>query len=253
MRFLLFGRVTSDFPNFDPTTSHSFGQRMASGHPVRFGNCDLAVLHPVDPSLRHNWLQPVRASFSFLLLQISTLFVTPVSKMVKKRRNNGRNRHGRGHTRLVDCSHCMCKPAKDKAIGRFMVRNMVDAGALNDLKLASAYEGEWAFSALRCSDLSSACLGCISSSPCLYLPLFLLQSTRSPSCTPSPTTASAAPSTLVSSVSVTSRSAGSGSPRSGSGAPPRRRPPLKLLFRRAGFFFLVMGHLGDRAFPRTRN
>jgi small subunit ribosomal protein S26e len=62
--------------------------------------------------------------------------------MVKKRRNNGRNRHGRGHTRLVDCSHCMCKPPKDKAIGRFMVRNMVDAGALNDLKLASAFEGE---------------------------------------------------------------------------------------------------------------
>ncbi len=61
--------------------------------------------------------------------------------MPKKRRNNGRNRHGRGHTRLVDCSHCMCKPAKDKAIGRFMVRNMVDAGALNDLKASSAFEG----------------------------------------------------------------------------------------------------------------
>ena len=33
-------------------------------------------------------------------------------KMPKKRRNCGRNRHGRGHTRMVDCSHCMCKPAK---------------------------------------------------------------------------------------------------------------------------------------------
>jgi ribosomal protein S26 len=113
--------------------------------------------------------------------------------MPKKRRNGGRNRHGRGHTRLVDCSHCMCKPAKvstahdippvptralrrprapsrplprsthltipplaartatphplhapqDKAIGRFMVRNMVDAGGLNDLKAASAYEREF--------------------------------------------------------------------------------------------------------------
>ena len=60
--------------------------------------------------------------------------------MPKKRRNNGRNRHGRGKTTLVNCSHCMCKPAKDKAIGRFMVRNMVDAGALNDLKAASAFE-----------------------------------------------------------------------------------------------------------------
>ena len=59
--------------------------------------------------------------------------------MPKKRRNGGRNRHGRGITRLVDCSHCMCKPAKDKAIGRFAVRNMVDSGALNDLKAACVY------------------------------------------------------------------------------------------------------------------
>lgn len=89
-------------------------------------------------------------------------------KMPKKRRNGGRNRHGRGHGRLVDCSHCMCKPAKasggqraqsvlevkpcpclavlqDKAIGRFMVRNMVDAGGLNDLKAASAFEREFLF------------------------------------------------------------------------------------------------------------
>jgi ribosomal protein S26 len=29
---------------------------------------------------------------------------------------------------------------QDKAVGRFMVRNMVDAGGLNDLKAASAYE-----------------------------------------------------------------------------------------------------------------
>ena len=38
--------------------------------------------------------------------------------MPKKRRNGGRNRHGRGHTRLVDCSHCMCKPPKVRASGR---------------------------------------------------------------------------------------------------------------------------------------
>ena len=60
--------------------------------------------------------------------------------MPKKRRNNGRNRHGRGKTRQVDCNHCGCKPAKDKAISRFQVRNLVDSGALNDLKAACAYE-----------------------------------------------------------------------------------------------------------------
>lgn len=42
----------------------------------------------------------------------------------------------------VQCSgssHWLCY-VQDKAIGRFMVRNMVDAGALNDLKAASAFE-----------------------------------------------------------------------------------------------------------------
>jgi ribosomal protein S26 len=29
---------------------------------------------------------------------------------------------------------------QDKAVGRFSVRNMVDTGALNDLKAASVYE-----------------------------------------------------------------------------------------------------------------
>ena len=67
--------------------------------------------------------------------------------MPKKRRNNGRSKKGRGHTRLVDCAHCGCKPNKDKAIKRYIVRNMVDAGALNDLKAACAYEGKLSSSA----------------------------------------------------------------------------------------------------------
>lgn len=98
--------------------------------------------------------------------------------MPKKRRNSGRSRHGRGHTRLVDCTHCACKPAKvlhahahtlarnqvlgtrcdcsskahpyappsihlhlqDKAIKRYIVRNIVDSGAMNDIRAAAAYE-----------------------------------------------------------------------------------------------------------------
>mmetsp|Transcript_60093 Transcript_60093/g.113312 ORF Transcript_60093/g.113312 Transcript_60093/m.113312 type:complete len:129 (+) Transcript_60093:29-415(+) len=60
--------------------------------------------------------------------------------MTKKRRNGGRSRHGRGHTRMVDCAHCSCKPAKDKAVKRYQVRNMVDSGAMNDLKIACAYD-----------------------------------------------------------------------------------------------------------------
>ncbi len=33
-------------------------------------------------------------------------------------------------------------PLQDKAIKRFSVRNMVEAGAMNDLKLACFYDGE---------------------------------------------------------------------------------------------------------------
>lgn len=153
--------------------------------------------------------------------------------MPKKRRNNGRNRHGRGHTRLVDCSHCMCKPAKDKAIGRFMVRNMVDAGALNDLRAASAFEREFDMQIFAesvfvqqgfSSDHPSSPLP-----PVLSMPSSYLQSTCCPSCTPRTTTACLAPCTPALCACATWRSAASVSPRCASGArrTVRRRRPLK--------------------------
>jgi small subunit ribosomal protein S26e len=57
-----------------------------------------------------------------------------------KRRNHGRNRHGRNHTRQVLCDGCACKPAKDKAIKRFTVRNIVDKSSLRDLTDACIIE-----------------------------------------------------------------------------------------------------------------
>ncbi|CAN8065368.1 unnamed protein product [Agarophyton chilense] len=63
--------------------------------------------------------------------------------MTVKRRNHGRNRHGRNHTRLVVCDGCGSKPSKDKAIKRFTVRNIVDKSSLRDLNEAciiDAYE-----------------------------------------------------------------------------------------------------------------
>jgi len=59
--------------------------------------------------------------------------------MPKKRRNGGRNKNNKGHADSVHCTNCCRLVGKDKAIKRFIIKNMVDASSKRDIEESSAY------------------------------------------------------------------------------------------------------------------
>uniref|UniRef100_A0A8R7PWA8 40S ribosomal protein S26 n=1 Tax=Triticum urartu TaxID=4572 RepID=A0A8R7PWA8_TRIUA len=61
--------------------------------------------------------------------------------MTFKRRNGGRNKHGRGHVRFIRYDNCgKCVP-KDKAIKRYKVQNIVAPEGISYFTEASVLDG----------------------------------------------------------------------------------------------------------------
>jgi small subunit ribosomal protein S26e len=60
--------------------------------------------------------------------------------MTKKRRNNGRNKTNRGYVKRVHCVFSGKLIPKDKAIKRYIVKNIIESSAVGDIQDSCALE-----------------------------------------------------------------------------------------------------------------
>jgi small subunit ribosomal protein S26e len=80
--------------------------------------------------------------------------------MPTKRRNHGRNKNNKGHSDSVHCTNCYRLVAKDKAIKRFVIKNMVDASSKRDIEANSAYTEEEKYTMPRLYVKNEWCVAC---------------------------------------------------------------------------------------------
>ncbi|EQB61056.1 40s ribosomal protein s26 [Vairimorpha apis BRL 01] len=77
--------------------------------------------------------------------------------MPVKRKNHGKNRKNRGSCKPIQCDKCGRLVPKDKCVKRFRIMPLIEAGSMDDVKIASIYD---TFEVPRTSYKNQYCISC---------------------------------------------------------------------------------------------